>query len=97
MQDCRWKASTNIEWQTSGGLTVNELRMPALTLVASLSLMLTGISRTKVEMMTPRATPVMVGETAPDFTLEDQNRQKITLSESRGKSPVVLVFYRGYW
>ena len=76
---------------------VNELRMPALTLVACLSLMLTGISRTKVEMITQRATPVMVGETAPDFTLEDQNRQKITLSESRGKSPVVLVFYRGYW
>ena len=76
---------------------VDELRMLVLTLVACLSLMLTGISRTKVEMMTQRVTPVMVGETAPDFTLEDQNRRKITLSESRGKSPVVLVFYRGYW
>jgi cytochrome oxidase Cu insertion factor (SCO1/SenC/PrrC family) len=74
---------------------VNELRMLALTSVACFSLMLTGISRNKVEMMTQRATAVMVGETAPDFTLEDQNRRKITLSESRGK--VVLVFYRGYW
>ena len=44
-----------------------------------------------------RSTPVKVGDTAPDFTLEDQNGQKVTLSESRGKSPVVLVFYRGYW
>ncbi len=76
---------------------VDELRTLSLILVASLSLMLTGISRTKVEMMTRRVTPVMVGETAPDFTLEDQNRRKITLTESRGKSPVVLVFYRGYW
>jgi len=76
---------------------VDELRMPALTLVACLSLMLTGISRTKVEMMTQRVTPVMVGEMAPDFTLEDQIRRKITLSESRGKSPLALIFYRGYW
>ena len=41
--------------------------------------------------------PIGVGDVAPDFTLEDQNRNKITLSDARGKSPVVLVFYRGYW
>ena len=44
-----------------------------------------------------RADPVAVGEVAPDFTLEDQSGQKVTLSDARGKSPVVLVFYRGYW
>ena len=44
-----------------------------------------------------RSTPVAVGEAAPDFTLEDQNNNKVTLSDARGKSPVVLVFYRGYW
>ena len=44
-----------------------------------------------------RSSPVAVGDTAPDFTLEDQNRNKVTLSDARGKSPVVLVFYRGYW
>ncbi len=38
-----------------------------------------------------------VGDTAPDFILEDQNKNKVTLSEARGKSPVVLIFYRGYW
>ncbi len=42
-----------------------------------------------------RKSPVAVGEEAPDFTLEDQNGQKIKLSDARGKSPVVLVFYRG--
>ena len=41
--------------------------------------------------------PVAVGDAAPDFTLEDQNRKKVTLSDARGKNPVVLVFYRGYW
>ncbi len=47
--------------------------------------------------MQARNIPVRVGEVAPDFTLEDQNGQKVKLSEARGKSPVVLVFYRGYW
>jgi len=46
---------------------------------------------------TQRTDPVAVGEVAPDFTLEDQSGQKVTLSDARGKSPVVLVFYRGYW
>ena len=41
--------------------------------------------------------PVAVGDAAPDFTLEDQNGKKVTLSDARGKNPVVLVFYRGYW
>jgi len=44
-----------------------------------------------------RSSPVAVGEAAPDFTLEDQNNNKVTLSDARGTSPVVLVFYRGYW
>jgi cytochrome oxidase Cu insertion factor (SCO1/SenC/PrrC family) len=45
----------------------------------------------------PRSPPIGVGDIAPDFTLEDQSHNKITLSDARGKSPVVLVFYRGYW
>jgi cytochrome oxidase Cu insertion factor (SCO1/SenC/PrrC family) len=44
-----------------------------------------------------RTTPIGVGDIAPNFTLEDQNGHKITLSDARGKNPVVLVFYRGYW
>ena len=44
-----------------------------------------------------RAAPVAVGEQAPDFTLTDQNGQKRSLAAERGKRPVVLVFYRGYW
>jgi len=44
-----------------------------------------------------RSSPIGVGDTAPEFTLEDQNQNKIRLSDARDKSPVVLVFYRGYW
>ena len=44
-----------------------------------------------------RAAPVAIGEEAPNFTLESQQGTRITLSEAREKSPVVLVFYRGYW
>jgi len=75
----------------------NELKRLMITSVCVFTLILTGISRTRVEMMTQRAAPIAVGDTAPDFTLEDQSSRKITLSESRGKTPVVLVFYRGYW
>jgi peroxiredoxin len=46
---------------------------------------------------TVRSGSIGVGEVAPDFTLVDENNKKVTLSDARGKSPVVLVFYRGYW
>ena len=42
-------------------------------------------------------TPIAVGEMAPDFTLENHVGSKTMLAASRGKNPVVLVFYRGYW
>ena len=44
-----------------------------------------------------RSSPIGVGDLAADFVLTDQNGRKVTLSDSRGKSPVILVFYRGYW
>lgn len=40
---------------------------------------------------------VKVGDTAPDFTLEDLNGKRISLSDFRNKKNVVLVFYRGQW
>ena len=43
------------------------------------------------------AKPVKVGDAAPEFTLVDHRGNKWTLTDSRGKSPVVIVFYRGYW
>jgi hypothetical protein len=45
------------------------------------------------------ATPTVlrIGERAPDFTLPDAEGRPVSLAEFRGKKPVVLVFYRGYW
>lgn len=33
------------------------------------------------------------GDTAPDFTLRDQNNQRVTLSDFHGKKNVLLVFF----
>ena len=40
---------------------------------------------------------VKVGDPAPDFTLENIDGQKITLSEVYRSKKNVLVFYRGQW
>ena len=70
--------------------------MKALLLVTLIICVgLCGISHSSVHAQ--RNDPVAVGEVAPDFTLQDQNGNRITLSDARGTSPVVLVFYRGYW
>jgi cytochrome oxidase Cu insertion factor (SCO1/SenC/PrrC family) len=45
----------------------------------------------------PRNEPLKVGEMAPNFTLEDQNGQKVTLSALTRSAPTVLAFYRGNW
>ena len=37
------------------------------------------------------------GEAAPDFTLPDAAGRTVTLADYRGKKPVVVIFYRGYW
>ena len=38
-----------------------------------------------------------VGETAPDFTLPDQNDNPVSLSATLRRGPVVLTFFRGGW
>lgn len=38
---------------------------------------------------------VAVGSKAPDFTLVNQDRENVTLSEKLGKGPVVLAFFPG--
>ena len=42
-------------------------------------------------------TALNVGERAPDFTLPDATGRPVSLTEYRGKKPVVIVFYRGHW
>ena len=45
----------------------------------------------------PPAPVLRIGEPAPDFTLTDAGGRPVTLGDYRGRKPVVLVFYRGYW
>ena len=66
-------------------------------------LALLGITDTKLGPTEGRDLPpadlerVKTGHLAPDFTLEDMDGKRVTLSQFREKKRVVLVFYRGYW
>src|SRR5499433_137406 len=42
-------------------------------------------------------TVLRVGERPPDFTLPDAAGRQVSLADYRGKKPVVIIFYRGYW
>jgi cytochrome oxidase Cu insertion factor (SCO1/SenC/PrrC family) len=42
-------------------------------------------------------TALAVGEPPPGFTLPDAAGRPVSLADYRGKKPVVLIFYRGYW
>ena len=72
-----------------------------LKIVGAVAILIVGLSCGAIQESgsdesLPRTSPVQVGETAPNFTLEDQNQQKVELSSARG-TPTVLVFYRGHW
>lgn len=43
------------------------------------------------------ATGTEVGDPAPDFAVANQEGQPISLFDFRGRGPVLLVFYRGFW
>jgi len=64
-------------------------------LMVLFSLIVKGNSQSPTDSM--RGSPIGIGDLAPDFTLQDQNNNQVKLSDARGKRPVVLVFYRGYW
>ena len=42
-------------------------------------------------------TALRLGEPPPDFTLTDAAGRAVSLADYRGKKPVLLIFYRGYW
>lgn len=66
------------------------------TLAAALLIIIASVNATIACAQTV-AKPVKAGDAAPDFTLVDHRGNKVTLSDFKGKSPVLLVFYRGYW
>ena len=74
-------------------------RWPNLAaLVLSAALLVLGGYFNFVLARIPTTAPVLrVGEPAPDFTLLDAAGAPVTLASFRDRTPVVLVFYRGYW
>ena len=66
------------------------------TLAIGFLIIVAVVSATIAQTQTA-AKPTAIGEAAPNFTLVDHHGTKVTLSDSKGKNPVVLVFYRGYW
>ncbi len=76
------------------------MNLKAATMIAFLVLAVSCANKLKPplsEDLRRRDTPIQVGEAAPNFTLSNQNDQKVTLSSTRGSMPTVLVFYRGNW
>ena len=47
----------------------------------------------RAQQSTVAKTQLKVGDVAPDFTLPDQNRKPVSLSDFWGKKDVILAFY----
>jgi len=79
--------------------TVRAPRWPNVTaLVLALALLgLGGYFNFVIARIALGPPTVRVGEPAPDFTLSDAKGAPVTLASFRGRTPVVVVFYRGYW
>jgi cytochrome oxidase Cu insertion factor (SCO1/SenC/PrrC family) len=70
--------------------------LAALALSAVL-LVLGGYFNFVLARVPATATTFKIGEPAPDFTLPDATGAPVSLASFRDRTPVVLVFYRGYW
>jgi len=70
--------------------------LAALALSAVL-LVLGGYFNFVLARVPATATTFNIGEPAPDFTLPDATGAPVSLASFRDRTPVVLVFYRGYW
>jgi len=70
----------------------------ALTLAVLAALLATAAIRPKLFAQTQPAAAMApmtlkVGDTAPNFTLRDQNGKEVSLKDFQGKKTVVLAFY----
>ena len=45
----------------------------------------------------PPAAALKVGTVAPDFSLEDEQGRQVKLSATRGRTPTLIFFFRGWW
>ncbi len=77
--------------QSPRWLTVSAL------VVSMLLLSLAGVFNFVLARVPSMPSAFVVGQPAPDFTLPDAAGRPVSLMDYRGRKPVVLVFYRGYW
>ena len=78
-------------WRARQWLTVSAL------VVSVLLLALAGFFHFVAMRVPVTRTQLAIGQPAPDFTLPDAAGRPVSLAEYRGRRPVLLVFYRGYW
>ena len=73
------------------------LRRFRIPLIAAGMLVVAAVLYLGTRMRVPKPQGTFAaGQSAPDFTLNDQDGHPFRLSEQRG-TPIVLIFYRGYW
>jgi len=51
----------------------------------------------KMPAPAPSSARLKVGDKAPDFGLPNGDGKLVSLSEYTARTPVVIVFYRGFW
>jgi AhpC/TSA family protein len=72
--------------------------LPVTALVVSVVLLaLAGVFHFVLMRVPAMPATFAIGAAVPDFTLPDATGVTVHLADFRGKKPVVLVFYRGYW
>jgi hypothetical protein len=81
--------------------------MSILPIALGLMISLGPMTRAQQSPLTPpvlpkaseasKSTTLKLGDRAPDFALPNGDGKLVILSEYTQRSPVVLVFYRGYW
>ena len=81
--------------------------MNTLPIALGLLISLGGMTRAQQSPLAPpvlpkateaaKSTTLKLGDRAPDFALPNGDGKLVVLSEYTQRSPVVLVFYRGYW
>ena len=69
------------------------MRTRAISSFLVAALLLVAISATGADQASTPDPKIKVGDTAPDFTLRDQNGKEVKLSDFHGKKNVVRAFY----
>jgi len=69
------------------------MRKPLLASLLLLALAAAAQQKEAAKEAPPPAPKIKIGDTAPDFTLKDQNGNDVSLASFRGKKNVVLAFY----